>query len=485
MTGTAVRAAAALIVAGATAAPRAGQGPDRSAPPATGPAPHLELPSVQKRTLSNGLPVWLVESHEVPLVQVNLVVHAGAGDDPAGRFGVAGLTSAMLDEGAGGRTALELADEIEFLGASLATTSSFDASAVRLNVPVARLAAALPLMADVALHPTFPQVELDRLRQERLTALLQARDDPASVAPMAFARVVFGAGHRYGTGTTGTEAALKSFTTEDLRAFHAAWYRPSNATLIVVGGVTVAAVLDQLERHFGAWRGAGPVARVPVPVAAPIAERHVLIVDMPGAEQSEIRIGAVGVPRSTPDYFALQVLNTVLGGSFTSRLNQNLREKHGYTYGAGSRFEMRLSSGAFMAGAGVQTDKTAEALAEFFKELRAILEPIGDEELARAKNYLALGFPAEFETIGDLSGHLEEIAVYGLPDDYFSRYVAGIQAVAAAAVQKAAAARIRPERMAVVVAGDRKVIESPIRALALGPLRVVTVDDALRDPGGR
>ena len=193
--------------------------PDRSKPPALGPAPELKLPPIQKATLANGLPVVLVESHEVPLVQVNLVILTGSADDPADKFGVASLTAAMLDEGAGQRTALQIADDVEFLGAALETSSSFDASAVRLNVPSARLAAALPIMADVALRPTFPQAELDRLRQERLTTLIQARDDAAQVAPLAFSRVVFGGTHRYGTAAMGTPSTLKAFTTMDLRTF--------------------------------------------------------------------------------------------------------------------------------------------------------------------------------------------------------------------------------------------------------------------------
>jgi len=205
----------------------------------------------------------------------------------------------------------------------------------------------------------------------------------------------------------------------------------------------------------------------------------VVVVDMPSAEQSQIRIGWIGVPRSTPDYFALQVLNTVLGGSFTSRLNQNLREEHGYSYGANSRFDMRLSAGPFLAGAGVQTDKTAESLKEFFKELNAIGAPISAEELAKAKNYLALGFPSDFETIGDLSGRLEEMVVYKLPDNYYADYVTRIQAVTAAEVQKAAATYIQPGKFAVVVVGDQKTIEPGIRGLNLAPLRALSVDEVL------
>ena len=453
--------------------------PDRSKPPALGPAPRLTLAPIQKRTLSNGLPVWLIEAHEVPLVQVNLLVQAGSGDDPPGQFGIASLTAAMLDEGAGARNALELADAIEFLGADLGATSSFDASAVRLNVPSARLAEALPLMADVALRPTFPDKELERIRQERITSLLQARDDPASVAPLAFARVVFGSTHRYGTGAVGTEATLKRFTTADLRSFHGDMYHPANATLVIVGDFRTDAVLGLLERQFGSWKGRGASTRKPVPVAPQLTERQITIVDVPKAQQSQIRIGWVGVPRATPDYFTLQVLNTILGGSFTSRLNQNLREEHQYSYGASSRFEMRLSAGAFLAGAGVQTDKTAEALREFFKELGAIAQPVGAEELTKAKNYVALGFPSEFETMADLSAHVEELIVYKLADDYFEKYVSRIQAVTTADVAKAAATYIQPQRFAVVVVGDRAVIESGIRMLGLGQVRVVSVAEVL------
>ncbi|HEY6510322.1 MAG TPA: pitrilysin family protein [Vicinamibacterales bacterium] len=472
------RQLAAVVLALSTAL-AAQERPDRSKPPSLGPATRLALPDIQKRTLSNGLPVWIVESREVPLVQVNLVIHAGSADDPAGEFGLASLTAAMLDEGAGTRSALDVADAVEFLGANLGTTSSFDASAVRLNVPTRQLEQALPIMADVALRPAFPPAELERLRQERLTALLQARDDGAAVVGPAFAHVVFGGTHRYGSGATGTTATLKAFTPGQLRAFHAAMYRPGNATLIVAGDVTSASVMPLLERAFGGWTAASPVSKRPVPAAPQLTARQVTLVDMPGAEQSQIRIGWVGVPRSTPDYFALQVLNTVLGGSFTSRLNQNLREDHGYSYGASSRFDMRLSAGPFTAGAGVQTDKTSESLTEFFKELTAIGTLIGEDELAKAKNYLALGFPGDFETIGDLAGRLEELAVYKLPDAYYAEYIANIRAVTSAAVQKAAATYVQPGKFAVVVVGDRQKIEPGVRALNLGPVRVLSVDEVV------
>ena len=454
--------------------------PDRSQPPSLGPPPQMDLPSIQKRTLANGLSVWVVALREVPIVQMNLVVRTGAAGDLPGRFGTASLTAAMLDEGAGERSALELADAVEFLGAVLTTTSSFDASAVRLNAPVERLDEALPLFADVALRPTFPVSELERLRQERLTSLLQARDNPAALAGMAFSRALYGSTHRFGAPMTGTGRSLARLSADDLREFHAAHYQPSNATLLVVGDVSADAVVPKVEKYFGGWRAAAaPATPADVPIAPQPARREIYVIDKPDAEQSQIYVGWVGVPRSTPDYFPLLVLNAVLGGSFTSRLNQNLREERGYTYGAGSVFDMRGSAGPFIAAAGVQTDKTADAMQQFFVELERIRTPVPDDELAKAKNYIALGFPSEFETISDLSRRLEELVVHALPEDYFDRYVPSVLAVTVQGVHRAAERYIQPSRAVVVIVGDLKSIEPAIRTLNFGPVRVMSVDDAL------
>jgi predicted Zn-dependent peptidase len=435
---------------------------------------------VHERALSNGLPVWVVEMHEVPVVQIALVVEAGSAEDPSGHFGLASLTASMLDEGAGTRSALDIADAIDFLGAQLSTGSSYDASAVRLGVPVARLPDALPIFADVVLRPAFPEDEVTRLKRERLTALMQARDNPAAVASEGFLRVLFGREHRYGTGEVGTAPALEGFVAQNLKAFYAAYYRPDNATLVVVGDVETDAVVSALEEAFGSWRAAGTaVRRAPLATVRQAATRRVYIIDKPGAPQTQIRIGAVGVPRSTPDYFALAVMNTILGDSYTSRLNNNLRETHGYSYGAASGFAMRRFAGPFSAEAGVQTEKTAEALREFFNELNGILEPVPAAELEKAKNLLALGMPGRFETTSDLIGRLQELIVYDLPRDYFSNYVANLQAVTAGDVQRVAREHIRPDRVAVVAVGDRKTIESGIRALDLGPVTVLSVEDIL------
>jgi len=470
-----------LLCALAASVTLSAQQANRKQPPAIGPAPTLKLPAIQKHKLSNGLAVWLVEHHEVPLAQINLIVRSGSAADPIGKYGVGSLTAAMLDEGAGTRSSLDLADAIEFLGANLSTASSFDSSAIRMSVPVAKLAEALPLMADVALRPSFPAAELDRLRKERLTGLLQARDNVGALIQLAFPRIVFGPTHRYGTSANGLPATIEALTVDDLTTFYRSHFRPDNATLLVVGDLTPAAALPMLEKAFGAWKPGGMAALVAdVPNAPQLAKRQVYLVDKPEAAQSQIRIGWVGVARSTPDYAVLEVLNTVLGGSFTSRLNQNLREKNGYAYGASSGFDMRISAGPFVAAAGVQTDKTADAIREFFNELNGILTPVPADELAKARNYVALGFPGEFETTGDMARKLEELVIYNLPEATFSNFVPSVTAVTAADLQRAAARFIQPERMAVVVVGDLKLIEGPIRALNLGPITIVPIDDLFR-----
>jgi predicted Zn-dependent peptidase len=475
MTRTRVAAIAVVLLTGAAAAQQA---PDRTRPPQPGAAMPLRLPQIQKQKLSNGLPVWIVELHKVPVAQINVVSQSGAANDPPGKFGLASLTAAMLEEGAGGRSALDLADAIDYLGADLGATTSWDAAATRLHVPVTRLSDALPLLADVVLRPTFPKDELERLRQQRLTAVLQSRDDPATIAALTFSRVLYGRGHRYGTAQMGTGETIKAFTTDDVRSFYASMFRPDNATVIAVGDTNPAALVPLLEKQFGSWKAAGAAASGEklAPVEPP-STRQVFLVDKPGAPQSQIRIGSIGVPRSTPDYFPLVVMNTILGGSFTSRLNNNLREVHGYSYGASSGFDMRAGAGPFFAAAGVQTDKTADALKEFFNELNGILKPVPADELTRAKNYVALRYPSGFETTGDISRRLEDALVYHLPDDYFSNYVQSIQAVGAADVQRVAEKYVRPDRLAVVVVGDLKTIESGVRALNLGAVRVMTTDE--------
>lgn len=479
MRGSAAVAAVLLAIALETRAPAQTSTParpDRSKPPAAGPVRPLKLPPVHQLRLSNDVPVLLVEMHEVPVVQANVVVRAGAGADPLDRPGLASLTADMLDEGAGSASALQIADELDYLGADLETRAGWDDTTIRLHVPLKRFAAALPILADVVLRPTFPEAELERVRKDRLTELLQLRDEPPAIASVAFASALYGRGHRYGSPTIGTEESVRRFSRADLAAFHERAFRAGNAAIVVVGDVTAASLLPQLEQAFGGWK-APPVGAPPaaVPAASQVRVRRVWIVDRPGSAQSEIRIGRIGPPRTTPDYFALTVMNTILGGSFTSRLMQNLREQHGYAYGARSSFDYRLSSGPFTAGAAVQTDKTGPALAEFFKELDAIRRTVTEAEVAKARNYVALSFPSDVETTGDIASKLEDQFVYGLPDGWLGSYVANVGAVTLSDVKRVADQYVDPATVAVVVVGDRRKIEAEVRALKLGPVRILTV----------
>ncbi|MEZ5317486.1 MAG: pitrilysin family protein [Vicinamibacterales bacterium] len=482
--GATLALAVAVSVALGAHAPRTGApqqaGPDRSHAPVPGPPPTLTLPPIQKRVLSNGLPVWIVEMHEVPVVDVTLIVKAGAAADPAGKYGLASFTAAMLDEGAGSRDALALADAVDFLGASLSTGSSYDSSAVHLHVPVAQLGDALPLMADVALRPRFADAEVERLRGERLTSLLQTKDNASALASAAFARLVYGPRHRYGTPSAGNEASNGEMTASDLRGFYTTFYQPQNSHLLVVGDVTPASVIDRLEQQFGGWTNGAAPSVPALPAAAQHGPRQIYLVDKPGSAQAQIRIGWIGVARDTADYYVLDVLNTILGGSFTSRLNQNLREEHGYAYGASSVFDMRRSAGPFFAAAGVQIDKTVESLREFFKELDGMHQPVPADELDRAKNLEALSFPGGFETTAGMAANLGELVVYGLSESFFNEYVPRIQAVTAADVKRAADQYLQTDHFAVVVVGDLSKIEAPIRAAGLGPVRIVTADDILK-----
>ncbi|HEY0593791.1 MAG TPA: pitrilysin family protein, partial [Thermoanaerobaculia bacterium] len=309
-------------------------------PPPLGEPKPLTLPAVVKNVLPNGLTLLVVEHHELPIADFILVVKSGSEVDPAGKEGLASLTSALLDEGTATRTAMDIADQAAFLGVELTTASGWDASRVALHTPTAQLDGALALFADVALNPAFAENEVERLRKERLTQILQIKDRGPVIADLVFSSILYGEDHPYGRWQTGTEASVTSLTRADIRKFYETFYRPNNATMIVVGDVKPADITARIESLFGAWKRAEvPAARFGA--TKPREGTTVYIVDKPGAPQSSFRIGAIGVARSTPDFFPLQVMNTILGGSFTSRLNQNLRENKGYTYGAGSGFSMR------------------------------------------------------------------------------------------------------------------------------------------------
>ena len=349
----AVVAAFTLVISFVTTVSVRGQTADRSTPPQPGQVRSLQLPPFSNTSLSNGIPVLLLEKHNTPLVELRLVVKSGVANEAAEMPGLASMMFSMLTEGAGSRSALELADAIDFLGADISAGAGVHSSTVSLFTSVSKLDDALPLFADVAMRPTFPAAELERLRADRLTGIKQWKDQPRTIASLYFNRRLFGSKHPYGRPAVGNVPSLLAMKPGDLRAFHAAHVQAANVTLIVVGDVTATSMMPRLEKAFGAL-GRGKPAVSMLPAVKQVAKRRIVIVNKPGAAQSEIRIGRIGAARNTPDYYALIVMNTLLGGSFSSRLNQNLREKNGYTYGARSSFVFRQNAGPFLAAAAVQ-----------------------------------------------------------------------------------------------------------------------------------
>lgn len=444
---------------------------DRSKPPTLGPPPKVSLPPVVTRQLPNGLKLMIVEQHELPLADFVLVVGGGGTVDPAPKGGVASLTSSMLTEGTTSRSALEIADQIAFLGIGLSAGSSWDASTVNLHTPTAQLDSALALFADVALHPAFRSEDFERVRKNRLTTLVQLKDRPTAIADQAYSAILYGTSHPYGHNLLGTEASITGMATADLQSFYKANFLPNNSTLIVVGDVTPAQVEQKVSALFGGWQR-GTVPSFTFSDAPRGGPTTVYLIDKPGAAQSSFRIGSIGVPRSTKDYFALNVMNTILGGTFTSRLMQNLRETHGYTYGARSRFDMRRSAGPFTASAEVVAAKTDSGLVEFMKELNAIRDTVPSVELNKAKRFLQLSLPGDFETTQQIANQLIPVVLYELPLDYYNNYVSNIEAITQADVQRVAKQYINPSSLAIIIVGDRKNIEAGLKAVNAGPITV-------------
>jgi predicted Zn-dependent peptidase len=326
-------------------------------------------------------------------------------------------------------------------------------------------------MADLVLRPAFPEAEFTRVRNETLTGLLQLRDRAPAIADRAFAALLYGESHPYGRPTSGTETTVESIARADVQRFWDTWYRPNAATLILVGDISVEDAERRARALFGGW------ARAELPAIASAANPSsvptgITLIDKPGAPQSSFRIGSVGVARNTPDYHALMVLNTLLGGSFTSRLNNNLRETKGYTYGAGSSFAMRRDDGPFTARAEIVAEKSDSALLEFMKELRAIREPVGEEELEKAKQYLILGFAERFETTADVASQLAPLVTYDLPLDTWGGFQRGVASVTAADVQRVATRYLDPSALRIVIVGDRARIEAPLRATNVAPVQI-------------
>lgn len=449
---------------------------DRGSVPDAGAPPSMKMPTIRDTTLPNGLRVVLVERHALPLVSLELVVRGGASAHPADRAGLAALTADMLDEGTGTRSALDIASAVDHLGATLTSSAGYDASQLHVSVLRKHFGEVLAILADVVMNPTFPETELERVRRERMARVLQRADVPAALAEDAFATVLYGPDHAYGASLLGTEESLASITREEVRAFHSARYAPGQSALVVAGDVTPEALDSLLTSAFAGWTGRGedpPVLATP----GGVTERRIYLVDRPGAAQSEIRIGRVATDRRTRAYHALVVANTLLGGSFTSRLNAKLREEKGYTYGAGSWFDLRRYPGPFEAAAAVATPVTDSAVADFVHEIDRMHEDaLPPLELARARNFVALRLPQRFETLDDVVRRISELALYGIPLSFYDGYVEGVEAVEEPGLRAIADEYLRTRAMAIVVVGDRASIEDPLRALGLGP--VVLVDAA-------
>jgi zinc protease len=440
---------------------------DRSLLPKEKPDPKLVLPAVQRRKLSNGLDVLVVEHHEVPVVSLNLVMKMGAAGDPADKAGLASLSADMLDEGTATRSSLEISDQLASIGSSLNVAAGWDSTTASMRTLTRHLDRALEIYSDVITNPAFPDKDLERLRLQRITALRQQRDSPDAIAGLVFQTVLYGRNHPYGHPLAGDEASLTGLTGADVRGFYETYYRPNNSALIVVGDVKPDAVVAKLEKAFAGWKS-GHVPAVDVS-AAPVQRDHaaIYLVDRPGSVQSVIQIGQVGVPRSSPDYFPLFVMNRILGGASSARINLNLREDKGYTYGASSAFSFRRGAGPFTAQAPVQGFSTKESVVEFMKELRGIRGeiPVTPAELQGAKDAIIRGFPRNFETPDQIAGNLELIVTYDLPDTYFNGYIERVEAVTLEDISRVANRYLQPDRMAVVIVGDRRAIEQPLRTL--------------------
>jgi len=436
----------------------------------------FSFPEIRRRVLSNGLRVWTIEHHAVPLVSFLALLPVGAAADPPDRPGLAALTSDMLDEGCGDLDALELHDTLGRIGGHLDSEIGSDATILTLS-SLARFAdRGAVLLADMIRRPRLEPRDFDRVRELRVNRLVQMRDMAPALADRAYTQLLY-ARHPYGHLSIGTESALRSMVLREVSAFHLAMFSPSRLTVIASGDGTHDELADLVEQAFGNWAGGaeGGVidpATLPLP---PTPNPRVALVHRPDAAQSELRIGHVAVPRSTPDYHALLVLNMVLGGQFVSRINMNLREDKGYTYGARTSFDFRRGAGPFTLHASVQSEATADAVREALDEIEAIrgARPPSAQELETGRAALTRGYPRNFETAEQISRAAAQLALYGLADDYFSTFVPKVMAVRPEDVTRVARTHIDPARLLTVIVGDREKVGPSLPRLNLGAVTEV------------
>jgi len=451
----------------------------RKTPPTPGKQPELNLPVPTTFALSNGTKVYLLEDHSLPVLSAKLVDLAGSAANPKGQPGLAAFTARMLTEGTANRSSTLLADDIASIGASLTSTASMDEATVGVSALSNNTDAAFDLLSDVALHPAFKSEEVERIRAQRLTSILQEGDQPFSAALRVGYRTLFG-DYPYGYRDIGTTASVKAVKRDELAAFWAAHYAPANAALAIAGDITEAEARKLGEQYFSSWSNSSAQASVALPAMPAPPTRKIVIVDKPGAPQTALIAFGEGIPRSTAEYAAVDVMNSVLGGLFSSRINMNLREKNGYTYGAFSQFEFYKDGGVFYSGSQVRTDVTAPATKELFGELNRIrTDPPTAAELKLAEDSELHSLPGQFETVDDTTGLIADLFTYGLPNTYYKTLPAEYLKLTPDAVEKTAIEYVHPENLIVVAVGDRNKIETELKSLDLGPIEIT---DANGDP---
>ena len=444
---------------------------DRLSLPPIGELPLFQFPQIERRTLPSGLRVWTVEHRAVPLISVLVLVRRGAAADPPGHEGLAAITGDLLDEGCGELDALALHEALGRIGAQLETEVGSDATLLGLTVLSRFADRGMVLLADMVREPRLDARDFERVRDLRLNRLVQLRDMPPALADRAFTELVYGR-HPYGHLAIGSEETLRRVSLESARAFHAGGYVPANVTVIAAGDGSHDGLAAQVERVFGDWTpGAGVAAEdaaVLVPPLPPTA--RLALLHRPAAAQSELRIGHMSVARNDADYLRLLVLNMVLGGQFVSRINMNLREDKGYTYGARTGFEARRGPGPFLLQASVQSEATAAAIRESIGEISAIRgeRPVTRQELETGRAALTRGYPRNFETAEQVARAAAQMALHDLPDDYYSTFVPRVLAIDEAAVTEAAARHLDPSRLLTIIVGDRDRIAPTLASLALG-----------------
>jgi zinc protease len=454
---------------------------DRSRLPTPGSPVVFAFPDVRRRTLDNELRVCTIEHHDVPLITCFVLLPAGSSQDPDGQPGLAALAGDLLDEGSGDLDALQIHEALGRIGAHLDTEIGADATLLELTVLAQHAPRAFDLLASMVVAPRLEQQDFERVRELRLNRLIQLRTLPPALADRVFTELLY-PGHPYGHLPIGTEASLQALTLGDVTRFHQRVFRPRHATVIAVGDASHGALVELVERAFGSWLPEGGKASdglvdVASMAAPALHGGRVATVHRPGAAQSELRIGHVGLPRTTPDYHALLVLNMVLGGQFVSRLNMNLREEKGYTYGARTSFEFRRGPGPFVFQTSVQSEVTAEAVREVLGELESIRgdRPITPQELDLGQAALTRGYARNFETAEQLGRAAVQLALYDLPDDYFTTFVPAVLSVAEADVTRVARAHLDPARLLTVVVGDRDRLGASLESLNLGATSEVAV----------